>query len=453
MTELPGSAEILLDWGGSRLTLRRVSAIKSALLRRIGSPDATLENLRRDCALKGDEHLEALSTLLSTLTRHGIACFSLVAGGDMFADFIPYLREGTLQNTTASADRRYILSRFTFWRRRDGDMVVESPLLHGEIILKDWRGAAFLALLREPRFPAGVEREISTLPPEVAGDLLALLLTCGLVHEFTENADEKSATPLDMWEFHDLLFHTRSRKGRSRAVFGYTGKFNGVIAPLPLFKDEPLRETLPLPSPDMERVAQGDPPFSAVLEGRRSWRSFGSEPLTTAQLGEFLYRTAREREAGSNEVMEIGRRPYPCSGALYELEIYLVIRNCATIEPGLYRYAPGSHSLVRYNSAESDTGALLANAAQSMADPFPPPLLIVYTARFRRVSWKYESIAYSLILKDVGVLMQTMSLVATAMGLASCILGCGDADIFSRAADTDYYEETSIGEFALGSPP
>jgi SagB-type dehydrogenase family enzyme len=61
--------------------------------------------------------------------------------------------------------------------------------------------------------------------------------------------------------------------------------------------------------------------------------------------------------------------------------------------------------------------------------------------------------AYALILKHVGVLYQTMYLAATAMSLAPCGIGCGDSDLFARAAGTDYYAETSVGEFLLGSKP
>jgi SagB-type dehydrogenase family enzyme len=55
-------------------------------------------------------------------------------------------------------------------------------------------------------------------------------------------------------------------------------------------------------------------------------------------------------------------------------------------------------------------------------------------------------------LKHVGVLYQTMYLTATAMGLAPCAIGGGDADRFAWAAGTDYYAETSVGEFLLGNP-
>ena len=46
-----------------------------------------------------------------------------------------------------------------------------------------------------------------------------------------------------------------------------------------------------------------------------------------------------------------------------------------------------------------------------------------------------------------------MYLVATAMDLAPCGLGVGDSDLFARIVGTDYYAETSIGEFILGSKP
>jgi SagB-type dehydrogenase family enzyme len=80
-------------------------------------------------------------------------------------------------------------------------------------------------------------------------------------------------------------------------------------------------------------------------------------------------------------------------------------------------------------------------------------VLLIFAARFQRVAWKYETLAYALILKDIGVLMQSMYLAATAMGLAPCAVGLGNSDLFAQAAGVDYYAETSVGEFLLGSAP
>jgi SagB-type dehydrogenase family enzyme len=80
-----------------------------------------------------------------------------------------------------------------------------------------------------------------------------------------------------------------------------------------------------------------------------------------------------------------------------------------------------------------------------------PQILINITARFQRVTWKYQSIAYAVMLKNVGVLFQTMYLVATAMNLAPCAIGTGDSDKFAEILNLDYYAETSIGEFIIGA--
>ena len=44
-----------------------------------------------------------------------------------------------------------------------------------------------------------------------------------------------------------------------------------------------------------------------------------------------------------------------------------------------------------------------------------------------------------------------MYLVATAMDLAPCGVGSGDADLFAKVAGLNYYAETSVGEFVIGS--
>ena len=78
-------------------------------------------------------------------------------------------------------------------------------------------------------------------------------------------------------------------------------------------------------------------------------------------------------------------------------------------------------------------------------------MLITLASRFQRLSWKYAAMAYATTLKNVGVVYQTMYLVATAMGLAPCALGGGNADRFAAAAGAEYCAESSVGEFLLGS--
>jgi SagB-type dehydrogenase family enzyme len=135
------------------------------------------------------------------------------------------------------------------------------------------------------------------------------------------------------------------------------------------------------------------------------------------------------------------------------LEVYAAIQVCCPLAPGLYHYDAAGHRLIRLQGGTPEVAALLRDAAESTAThEHTLQVLLILTARFPRVAWKYESIAYALTLKHVGVLYQTMYLTATAMGLAPCAIGGGDADLFARAASTDYYAETSVGEFLLGNP-
>ena len=85
-----------------------------------------------------------------------------------------------------------------------------------------------------------------------------------------------------------------------------------------------------------------------------------------------------------------------------------------------------------------------------MGEPVAPQILITIAARFDRISWKYSSIAYALILKDVGVLIQTFYLMATDMGLGGCAIGSIDIDLFARMTGIEFHVEGPVGQFALG---
>ena len=133
--------------------------------------------------------------------------------------------------------------------------------------------------------------------------------------------------------------------------------------------------------------------------------------------------------------------------------MYAAIQVCNPLPSGLYHYEPAGHRLIRIQGHTPEVATLLRDAAESTGTPVDTlQVLLILAARFPRIAWKYESIAYALTLKHVGVLYQTMYLTATAMGLAPCAIGGGDADLFARAAGTDYCAETSVGEFLLGNP-
>ena len=169
-------------------------------------------------------------------------------------------------------------------------------------------------------------------------------------------------------------------------------------------------------------------PLAKILRERHSTRSFDDgKPIALADILRFLDNAARvlsrsEHTADLGDggpTVEYTTRPYPSAGAEYELELYLAVDRCEGLARGFYHYDAGDHALVAIDAPSEQLDALLIGATYAMAAPAPPQILITVTARFGRVSWKYSSIAYSLILKDVGVLIQTFYLMRPTWGSAA----------------------------------
>ena len=111
---------------------------------------------------------------------------------------------------------------------------------------------------------------------------------------------------------------------------------------------------------------------------------------------------------------------------------------------------PDRHALIPIAARQQELETLLAGAEFAMNAAAPPQFLITVAARFARVSWKYSAIAYSLILKDVGVFIQTMYLMATDMRLGGCAIGTSNIDLFANMTGIEFHVEGPVGQFALG---
>lgn len=354
------------------------------------------------------------------------------------------------------------LSRFA-WIRREGErMVIECASGHARLCLEDEGALALFAALF-----ADSGADLGDLPPTALvalHNIGALSAAHGRDEEGPSGEGAQGgADGSESWAFHDLLFHTRSRLGRHGGAHGATFRFVGQgRAPAAL---RPASGPLvALAEPDraaLERLSLG-----AVMAARRSLRHYADQPIPLATLSSFLYHTARidgvhtypvpAPDAEPRTDLELLRRPYPSGGALHELEHYVAVRPTGEqgggLDPGLYRYLGERHCLERVAEYTPAVAGLFFDGCRCTGQPSPPPLLLILAARFERMAWKYDAIAYSCILKNVGVVFETAYLVATALGLGICGLGSGDADRFARASGRPYLIEGSVGEMMLGLP-
>ncbi len=395
---------------------------------------------------------------LGKFDRKGMICRRLAQG--CRATLIPMAKEFVFRKTAPDIHKEFTLSRFAYCRNYDGNFTIESPLGHGKIETGH-RGAGVLARLSQPVSIAQLCRlgEGDDLSEEEIQAFFILLMNIRALDDPAQpSAPAKKAkkTVLAQWDFHDLLFHTRSRMGRHAKPVGGTFRFKDGIDPLPALKPVPDENHISLFKPDLDTLKKNDIPFTKILEDRRSIRDYSQTSLTIDQVGEFLFRAARavtvqDPDPDRGIFYQSTTRPSPSGGAMHPFEIYPLINECTGIEPGLFHYNPKAHTLSRVSKVTDETEQLLDHACMATNLQYEPGILMVVAARFQRTGWKYESIAYSLILKDLGALYQTFYLVATAMDLAPCAIGTGDSDLFTRAARLNYYTETSVGEFLLSS--
>jgi SagB-type dehydrogenase family enzyme len=449
---------VRLEFPWGQATLNQLTPGLLAALRMLSAGGTTEENLS-DLVLETDgaSALAPMYYQLQKFSNLRLLCYTVPSDGLPLATMVPIAGSFPLHLELVGADTPFRLSRFAVCRREGDTLVLESPLSLARTVLHKSTSAALVAELALPRTYVDLCAGAG-LTEDAAQAFLSLLANAALVAPVAEDGTlaEDANPTLAQWEFHDLLFHCRSRVGRHDATFGASFRFLDKILPLPALKPKMSDSVIPLYKPDLKRLGRDDLPLTRVLEQRRSVRDYGDRPITAEQLGEFLYRVARvrqivERDPACGLLYEASNRPYPSGGATYDLEFYVTVGTCTGIASGLYHYDPLDHQLCKVAERDTHVEALLNYARLSAGLASEPQVLITLASRFQRVSWKYSSMAYATTLKNVGVLYQTMYLVATAMGLAPCGLGGGDSALFADAVGTDYFAESSVGEFLLGT--
>jgi len=388
-----------------------------------------------------------ISSLIHQLADDGWLSVTVrdVDGTDLYS-ILPWGQPPTRPAPGASGSpRSTVLSKFALVHWDSGSFVIEHPLSWCDVRVHDSR----LLILLDGLAAAG-----SDLPAAVASQFIEDMQWCGVL---VAAGDEDARFETCSWSAPDLWFHRRSTLGERTITwehFGPTKWAKGRFPQPPARRTNHPGEPIALPVPDLEARRTHDPTLTAVLEDRVSTRTFDdTHPITVGQLAELLYRTSRTR--GTQPVdggEELVSRPYPSSGGVYELEIYPVVRNVAGLGPGMYHYDSFEHALRPVAPAESRAvSQLIKPTSATLTGGAEPQLLLVMSARAGRIMWTYEQIGYAAILKDVGVLMQTVYLVATAMGLGVCAQGFGDTAAFVAAAGVDELQECSVGSIIVGS--
>jgi len=165
-----------------------------------------------------------------------------------------------------------------------------------------------------------------------------------------------------------------------------------------------------LPKPDIKYGI----PLNSALQSRRSHRKFSEKPLSLTNLSQLLW-------SAQGVTHLFGFRTAPSAGALYPLEIYVVVSNVDRLQPGVYHYKPGSHRLVQI--IEGNHQKQLSNAALQQRSIANAAATFVITGVIRRTEKKYGQRAIQYVHIETGNVSQNVYLQATSLNLGTVFIG------------------------------
>ncbi len=206
----------------------------------------------------------------------------------------------------------------------------------------------------------------------------------------------------------------------------------------PQYKSYPDAARTPLPSP---RNADGLS-LAAAIQQRRSIRDYTDEMLSLDALSQLLYATdgiTLERR---------GLRSAPSAGALYPIETYVVAHRVADLEAGVYHYAVQDHSLARVRAGNFQNDIARAGLMQGFLGE--ANVVLVLTAIFQRLRWKYRERTYRYALLEAGHMGQNVYLAATSMGMGACAVGAFNDKDVNALIGVDGEAEAALYLLAVG---
>jgi putative peptide maturation dehydrogenase len=195
--------------------------------------------------------------------------------------------------------------------------------------------------------------------------------------------------------------------------------------------------------------------FDGLLAQRKTCRNFDAQAtVAAADLATMLHRVwgaigTLELAPGAIAV----KKNSPAGGGLHAVEAYLLVQRADGLAPGFYHYLAVEHAL-------EPMRALTAEEVRSYAHRFVAgqhwfadvPVMVVMTARFDRLFWKYRrhAKAWRVVHLDVGHLSQTMYLSAADLGLGAFVTAAINDREVERALELAPMREGAIAVVGFG---
>jgi SagB-type dehydrogenase family enzyme len=182
------------------------------------------------------------------------------------------------------------------------------------------------------------------------------------------------------------------------------------------------------------------------------------EPLPAAEripdlqdLSNLLFFSAgvtRRRKRPGGEILF---RAASCTGALYEIDLYVACGDMPGLEAGLYHFEPENFLLQRLRAG--DCRPWVIEAAGRQPDAARAPVLIISSGTYWRNAWKYRARTYRHFGWDNGTILANLLATARALNLAAkVLLGFADDEI-NRLLALETEREVALSIVSIGRMP
>ena len=185
---------------------------------------------------------------------------------------------------------------------------------------------------------------------------------------------------------------------------------------------ETENELIELPAP---RTDSGFGVERALRE-RRSVRQFSDDAIALSQLSQLLWSAQGITDSR-------GFRTAPSAGALYPLEVYVMVGNVTGLPVGIYKYRPDGHKLLR--TASDDRRKQMERAAWGQDWVGKNAGLLVFSSVDSRTTGKYGHRGIRYVHIELGHAAQNVLLQAQALGLGAAVVGAFRDDFVKEILD------------------
>ncbi len=164
-----------------------------------------------------------------------------------------------------------------------------------------------------------------------------------------------------------------------------------------------------------EPKTKGSISVEEAIKQRRSRRTFTNDPILLTEISQLCWAAQGITESNT------GFRSAPSAGALYPLEIFLVIGN-SDLESGIYQYSCEDHSLICIK--KGDYRSQLSNASLDQECIKNAALNVVITAIYERSTIRYKSRGKErYVHMEAGHVAQNIYLQVESMELGTVAIG------------------------------